>query len=176
MKVMAIQQSNPRFWEGGNMATKVMMNLMKCWCSHMKIPEPMMDPTMIVHPWTSPRVFFNPPDSSSISSIWYWYLSWSYCVCVCTGCFFNWFRPKNVGEVLTQTFTFLVGILPAPTLRTFRAEPVKKITLYDQLYSVILRNCYFHICFCKEHMLIKRSSYVQKGKTLRIGWKNTNLE
>ena len=26
MKVMAIQQSNPRFWGGGNMATKVMMN------------------------------------------------------------------------------------------------------------------------------------------------------
>ena len=97
IKVMAIQQSNPTFWEGGNMATKAMMNLIqwKCWCSHMKIPEPMMDPTMIVHPWTSPRVFFNPPDSSSISSIWYWYLSWSYCVCVCTGCFFNWFRPKS---------------------------------------------------------------------------------
>ena len=43
----------------------------------MKIPEPMMDPTMIVHPWTSPRVFFKPPDSSSISSIWCFDLSLS---------------------------------------------------------------------------------------------------
>ena len=29
-------------------------------------------------------------------------------------------------EALTQTFTFLVGVLQSPTLRTFGAEPVKK--------------------------------------------------
>ena len=40
-------------------------------------------------------------------------------------------------EVLTQTFTFLVRILPAPTLRTFGAEPVKKITLYLKLRTSI---------------------------------------
>ena len=68
------------------------------------------------------------------------------------GDFFNWSRPKSSKcwrwqnpyqkseskgisqrkyEVLTQTFTFLVGILPSPTLRTFRAGPVKKVTLYN---------------------------------------------
>ena len=66
------------------------------------------------------------------------------------GDFFNWSRPKSSKcwrwqnpyqkseskgisqrkyEVLTQTFTFLVGILTSPTLRTFRAGPVKKVTL-----------------------------------------------
>ena len=66
------------------------------------------------------------------------------------GDFFNWSRPKSSKcwrwqnpyqkreskgisqrkyEVLIQTFTFLVGILPSPTLRTFRAGPVKKVTL-----------------------------------------------
>ena len=35
---------------------------------------------------------------------------------------------ENV-KFFTQTFTFLVGILPSPTLRTFRAGPVKKTTL-----------------------------------------------
>ena len=29
-------------------------------------------------------------------------------------------------EVLTQTFTFLVGVLQSPALRTLRAEPVQK--------------------------------------------------
>ena len=29
-----------------------------------------------------------------------------------------------------KTFTFLVGILPSPTLKTFWAEPVQKVTLY----------------------------------------------
>ena len=33
---------------------------------------------------------------------------------------------QRICEVLTPTFTFLVGILPSSTLRTFRAEPVKK--------------------------------------------------
>ena len=37
---------------------------------------------------------------------------------------------KMICEVLTLTFTFLAGILPSPTLRTFWAEPVKKTTLY----------------------------------------------
>ena len=31
---------------------------------------------------------------------------------------------------VTETFTFLVEILPSPTLRTFWAEPVQKVTLY----------------------------------------------
>ena len=65
-----------------------------------------------------------------------------------TGCFFYWFCPKSskcwrwqnptkkvkekVKEMgsFNSNFHFLVGILPSPTLRTFRAEPVKKITLY----------------------------------------------
>ena len=34
-------------------------------------------------------------------------------------------------ENLTKTFTFLVGILPSPTLRTFRAGPFEKNTLYE---------------------------------------------
>ena len=63
------------------------------------------------------------------------------------GGFFDWFRPKSSKcwkwqnpyqkseskglsqrkcEVLTQTFTFLVGVLQSPALRTLRAEPVKK--------------------------------------------------
>ena len=67
------------------------------------------------------------------------------------GDFFDWSRPKSSKcwrwqnlyqkseskgmsqrkcENLTKTFTFLVGILPSPTLRTFRAGPVKKNTLY----------------------------------------------
>ena len=65
------------------------------------------------------------------------------------GGFFDWFRPKSFKcwkwqnpyqkseskgmsqrkcEALTQTFTFLVGVLQFPTLRTFGAEPVKKTT------------------------------------------------
>ena len=32
----------------------------------------------------------------------------------------------------TLSFTFLVGILLSPTLRTFKAGPVKKATLYDK--------------------------------------------
>ena len=38
-------------------------------------------------------------------------------------------HPTARCEVLTLTFTFLVGILPASTLRTFWAGPVKKNTL-----------------------------------------------
>ena len=37
---------------------------------------------------------------------------------------------QRICEVLTPTFTFLVGILPSSTLRTFWAETVKKNTLY----------------------------------------------
>ena len=36
----------------------------------------------------------------------------------------------NILLLKRPTFTFLVGILPSSTLRTFGAEPVKKITLY----------------------------------------------
>ena len=78
------------------------------------------------------------------------------------GDFFNWSRPKSSKcwrwqnpyqkseskgisqrkyEVLTQTFTFLVGILPSPTLRTFRAGPVKKVTLYIDTFT----NFYEHM-------------------------------
>jgi hypothetical protein len=32
-------------------------------------------------------------------------------------------------RVFNSNLPFLVGILPSPTLRTFRVEPVKKITL-----------------------------------------------
>ena len=61
--------------------------------------------------------------------------------------FFDWSRPESVeaGKIPTKkvkvrvklshlavgssTFTFLVGILSSPTLRTFWAGPVKKNTL-----------------------------------------------
>ena len=66
------------------------------------------------------------------------------------GDFFDWSRPKSskcwrwqnpyqkseskgvshrTYENLTQTFTFLVGFLPSPTLRTFRVGPFEKKTL-----------------------------------------------
>ena len=74
------------------------------------------------------------------------------------GDFFNWSRPKSSKcwrwqnpyqkseskgisqrkyEILTQTFTFLVEILPSPRLRTFRAEPVKK---NHPVENVVLRD------------------------------------
>ena len=73
------------------------------------------------------------------------------CIAIIQGDFFYWSRPKSSKcwrwqnpyqkseskgmsprkcENLTKTFTFLVGTLQSPTLRTFRAGPVKKITLY----------------------------------------------
>ena len=40
---------------------------------------------------------------------------------------------QRICEVLTPTFTFLVGILPSSALRTFRAEPVKNIPRIGKL-------------------------------------------
>ena len=49
----------------------------------------------------------------------------------------KWTYPTVRFEVLTLTFTFLVGILPFSTLRTFWGETSRKNTLYFQalMYS-----------------------------------------
>ena len=54
------------------------------------------------------------------------------------------------GKFLCDTFafTFLVGILPSSTLRTFRVGPVKKTTLYKhynpmQCYNFTMWNIFF---------------------------------
>ena len=43
---------------------------------------------------------------------------------------------------------FLIGILPSPTLRTFRAEPVKKTTLYVPLAVE---------CYLFDHIYINKT-------------------
>ena len=51
--------------------------------------------------------------------------------------------PQRKCEVLTQTFTFLVGVLQSPALRTLRAEPVKKTPcILCYMFFVVITLCW----------------------------------
>ena len=46
-------------------------------------------------------------------------------------------------RVFNSNLPFLVGILPSPTLRTFRAEPVKKSPCKIYIFDNLIVNCFF---------------------------------
>ena len=91
------------------------------------------------------------------------------------GDFFDWSLPKSskcwrwqnpyqkseskgvshrTYENLTQTFTFLVGFLPSPTLRTFRVGPFEKNTLYVTQQFLHYQLCCVS-CYCFSITLSK---------------------
>ena len=46
-------------------------------------------------------------------------------------------------RIFNSNLPFLVGILPSPTLRTFRAEPVKKSPCKIYIFDNLIVNCFF---------------------------------
>ena len=69
-------------------------------------------------------------------------------------------------ENLTKTFTFLVGILPSPTLRNFRAGPFEKNTLYNTKYAD--QNTKLFTLFCRYAIFDVQFSNALEYKKQRI--------